>query len=164
MASADAWTLPTDAGIVMDGALRGAGVAVRVDAGTALVLREAYHKIQALPRGNHYALYDYVRGVAAKVAPVDTFFVGFLQGTNRVRYPYGYEDGKYDDPSSHIFGPSGPTAWLLRKRQTYRFGYDNGAVLNAGIPCGDVTRQSAGRACSCRCSGGRRMVAISCSG
>lgn len=54
-------------------------MAVRVDAGTALVLREAYHKIQALPRGNHYALYDYVRGVAAKVAPVDTFFVGFLQ-------------------------------------------------------------------------------------
>jgi len=117
-------------------------VAVRVDAGTALVLREAYHKIQALPRGNHYALYDYVRGVAAKVAPVDTFFVGFLQGSDRVRYPYGYEDGKYDDPSSHTFGPSGPTAWLLRKRQTYRFGYDNGAVLNAGIPCGDVTKQS----------------------
>ena len=117
-------------------------MAVRVDAGTALVLREAYHKIQALPRGNHYALYDYVRGVAAKVAPVDTFFVGFLQGADRVRYPYGYEDGKYDDPASHIFGPSGPTAWLLRKRQTYRFAYDNGATLNAGIPCGDVTRQS----------------------
>ncbi|MEU4290124.1 LuxR C-terminal-related transcriptional regulator [Kribbella sp. NPDC026596] len=73
---------------------------------------------------------------------MDTFFVGFLQGSDRVRYPYGYEDGKYDDPSSHTFGPSGPTAWLLRKRQTYRFGYDNGAVLNAGIPCGDVTKQS----------------------
>jgi DNA-binding CsgD family transcriptional regulator len=117
-------------------------VGVRVDAGTALILREAYHKIQALPRGNHYALYDYVRGVAAKVAPVDTFFVGFLQGSDRVRYPYGYEDGKYDDPSSHTFGPSGPTAWLLKKRQTYRFGYDNGATLNAGIPCGDVSRRS----------------------
>ncbi|MEV5964995.1 LuxR C-terminal-related transcriptional regulator [Kribbella sp. NPDC051952] len=115
---------------------------VRVDAGTALVLREAYYKLQALPRGNHYALYDYVRGVTAKVAPVDTFFVGFLQGADRVRYPYGYEDGKYDDPSSHTFGPSGPTAWLLNKRQTYRFGYDNGATLNAGIPCGDVSRRS----------------------
>ncbi|WP_238150966.1 LuxR C-terminal-related transcriptional regulator [Kribbella sindirgiensis] len=115
---------------------------LRVDAGTALVLREAYHKMQALPRGNHYALYDYVRGVVAKVAPMDTFFVGFLQGSDRVRYPYGYEDGKYDDPSSHTFGPSGPTAWLLRMRQTYRFGYDNGATLNAGIPCGDVNRQS----------------------
>ena len=57
---------------------KGAGVGVRVDAVTALVLREAYHKIQAMPRGNHYALYDYVRGVAATVAPVDTFFVGFL--------------------------------------------------------------------------------------
>lgn len=115
---------------------------VRVDAGTALILREAYHKIQAMPRGNHYALYDYVRGVAAKVAPVDTFFVGFLQGPDRVRYPYGYEDGKYDDPSSHTFGPSGPTAWLLKRRQTYRFSYDNGATLNAGIPCGDVDRRS----------------------
>ncbi|TCC41860.1 hypothetical protein [Kribbella speibonae] len=49
---------------------------LRVDAGTALVLREAHHKMQALPRGNHYALYDYVRGVVAKVAPMDTFLVG----------------------------------------------------------------------------------------
>ncbi|TCC16619.1 hypothetical protein [Kribbella speibonae] len=62
---------------------------LRVDAGTALVLREAYHKTQALPRGNHYALYDYVRGVVAKVAPMDAFFVRFLQGSDRVRYPYG---------------------------------------------------------------------------
>ncbi|MGC4938001.1 LuxR C-terminal-related transcriptional regulator [Kribbella sp. DT2] len=115
----------------------------RFDAGTAIVLREAYHKIDAQFRGNHYGLYDYARAVAAKIARVDTFYVGLLHGANRVRYPFGYEDGKYDDPATHTFGPNGPTAWLLAQRQTYRFAYDNGAVLNGGIPCGDVNKVSA---------------------
>jgi DNA-binding NarL/FixJ family response regulator len=116
---------------------------VRINAETAIILREAYHKIEALFRGNHYGLYDYARAVAGKIARVDTFVVGFLHGSNRVRYPYGYEDGKYDDPATHNFGPNGPTAWLVRHRQTYRFAYDNGAVLQAGIPFGDVSRKSA---------------------
>jgi DNA-binding NarL/FixJ family response regulator len=115
----------------------------RFDAGTAIVLREAYFKIDAQFRGNHFGMYDYARAVATKFTRVDTFYVGFLHGSNRVRYPYGYEDGKYDDPATHNFGPSGPTAWLLRHRQTYRFAYDNGAVLMGGIPCGDVNKLSA---------------------
>ena len=118
-------------------------VPARFDAETAIVLREAYFKIDAQFRGNHYGLYDYARAVAGKLSRVDTFYVGFLHGLNRVRYPYGYEDGKYDDPATHNFGPSGPTAWLLRNRQTYRFAYDNGAVLMGGVPCGDVTKVSA---------------------
>lgn len=115
---------------------------LRVDAETAIILREAYHKIESLYRGDHYGLYDYVRAVAGKIAPVDSFYVGFLHGTNRVRYPYGYDSGRYDDPATHIFGPNGQTAWLLKQRQTYRFAYDNGAVLHAGIPTGDLTRES----------------------
>jgi DNA-binding CsgD family transcriptional regulator len=115
---------------------------LRVDAETAIILREAYHKIEALFRADHYGLYDYVRIVAGKVARVDTFFVGFLQGTSRVRYPYGYDDGKYVDPDTHIFGPNGQTAWLLRHRQTYRYPYDGGAALHAGVPIGDVGRRS----------------------
>ncbi|WIX91321.1 hypothetical protein [Amycolatopsis sp. DG1A-15b] len=43
----------------------------------------------------------------------------------------------------HSFGANGPTAWLLKHRQTYRFSYDNGAVLNAGVSFGDVHRRSA---------------------
>jgi DNA-binding CsgD family transcriptional regulator len=115
---------------------------LRVDAETAIILREAYHKIEALFRADHYGLYDYVRIVAGKVARVDTFFVGFLQGTSRVRYPYGYDDGKYVDPDTHIFGPNGQTAWLLKHRQTYRYPYDGGAALHAGVPIGDVGRRS----------------------
>ena len=115
---------------------------LRVDAETAIILREAYHKIEALFRADHYGLYEYVRIVAGKVARVDTFFVGFLQGTSRVRYPYGYDDGKYVDPDTHIFGPNGQTAWLLKHRQTYRYPYDGGAALHAGVPIGDVGRRS----------------------
>ncbi|WP_020392605.1 LuxR C-terminal-related transcriptional regulator [Kribbella catacumbae] len=116
---------------------------LRVDAETAIILREAYHKIQSLYRGDHYGLYDYVRAVVGKIARVDTFYVGFLHGTNRVRYPYGYDSGRYLDPDTHNFGPNGQTAWLLKHRQTYRLAYDNGAVLRSGIPIGDVTRASA---------------------
>lgn len=121
----------------------GEATRLRVDADTAIILREAFHKIEALYRTDHHGLYDYVRGVACKLARVDTFYVGFLQGSNRVRYPYGYDSGKFDDPSTHIYGPNGQTAWLLKHRQTYRFAYDNGAVLNAGVPCGDTSKQSA---------------------
>jgi len=117
--------------------------ALRLDAETAIILREAFHKIEALDRADHHGLYDYVRGVACKLARVDTFYVGFLQGSNRVRYPYGYDGGKFDDPATHTYGPNGQTAWLLKHRQTYRFAYDDGAVLNAGVPCGDTSKQSA---------------------
>jgi DNA-binding NarL/FixJ family response regulator len=117
--------------------------ALRIDAETAIILREAFHKIEALDRTDHHGLYDYVRGVACKLARVDTFFIGFLHGSNRVRYPYGYDSGKFDDPTTHIYGPNGQTAWLLKHRQTYRFAYDNGLVLNAGVPCGDTSKQSA---------------------
>jgi len=118
------------------------GVPLRVDAETAIILREAYHKIEALFRADHYGLYDYVRVVAGKMARVDAFFVGFLQGSSRVRYPYAYDDGRYVDPDTHIFGPNGQTAWLLRRRQTYRIAYDRGAALHAGIPIGDVGKRS----------------------
>ncbi|WP_433161752.1 response regulator transcription factor [Kribbella sp. CA-247076] len=119
-----------------------AAAPLRVDAETAIILREAYHKIEALFRADHYGLYDYVRVVAGKIARVDTFFVGFLQGSSRVRYPYGYDDGQYVAPDTHIFGPNGQTAWLLNHRQTYRFAYDGGAALHAGVPIGNVGRRS----------------------
>lgn len=115
---------------------------LRVDAETAIILREAYHKIEALFRSDHYGLYDYVRVVAGKVARVDAFFVGFLQGSSRVRYPYGYDVGHYVSPDTHNFGPNGQTAWVLKHRQTYRFGYDNGFALHAGVPVGDLGRRS----------------------
>nr|WP_202886598.1 LuxR C-terminal-related transcriptional regulator [Kribbella sandramycini] len=105
-------------------------------------MREAYHKIEALFRADHYGLYDYVRVVVAKVARVDTFFVGFLHGANRVRYPYGYDDGRYVAPDTHSYGPNGQTAWLLKHRQTYRYAYDNGSALHAGVPIGAVGRRS----------------------
>ncbi|GAA2793432.1 LuxR C-terminal-related transcriptional regulator [Kribbella solani] len=116
---------------------------LRVDAETAIILREAYHKIEALFRTDHYGLYDYVRVVAGKIARVDAFFIGFLHGSRRVRYPYGYDDGAYVSPDTHTFGPNGQTAWLIKHRQTYRFAYDNGSALHAGVPIGDQTRRSA---------------------
>jgi DNA-binding CsgD family transcriptional regulator len=115
---------------------------LRVDAETAIILREAYHKIEALFRSDHYGLYDYIRVVAGKIARVDAFIVGFLQGINRVRYPYGYDDGQYVNPDTHTFGPNGQTSWLLKHRQTYRFAYDNGAALHAGIPVGGGRRSA----------------------
>ncbi|MCR6489568.1 LuxR C-terminal-related transcriptional regulator [Amycolatopsis sp. OK19-0408] len=116
---------------------------LRVDAETTLILREAFHKIDANYRGDHYGLYDYARAVMSKIVPLDHFYIGFFHGANRVRYPYGYDGGMYTDPASHIYGPHGQAAWLLKHRQTYRMQYDNGAALNAGVASGDTSRASA---------------------
>ncbi|MEQ0560520.1 LuxR C-terminal-related transcriptional regulator [Amycolatopsis sp. NEAU-NG30] len=116
---------------------------LRVDAETTLILREAFHKIDANYRTDHYGLYDYARAVMSKIVPLDHFYIGFFHGANRVRYPYGYDGGMYTDPASHIYGPHGQAAWLLKHRQTYRMQYDNGAALNAGIASGDTSRASA---------------------
>jgi DNA-binding CsgD family transcriptional regulator len=122
-------------------------VPLRVNAATTLVLREAHYKISAQfavggdPK--HYELFDYVRTVARKLTPFDAFYVGLLHGADRLRFPYGYEGGAYDDPSSHTFGPDSPAAWVISHRHTYRFAYDNGAVLQNGIMFGDVRRASA---------------------
>ncbi|MFF6997734.1 LuxR C-terminal-related transcriptional regulator [Streptomyces sp. NPDC008313] len=114
-----------------------------MDAQTAAFLREAHHKIMNQFAHDHYELYDYVRAVAAKLAAFDSFYIGLLHGANRVRFPYGYEGGAYDDPVSHTYGPHGQTAWLLKHQQTYRYAYDDGAVLHAGISFGDTQRRSA---------------------
>lgn len=58
---------------------------LRVDAETALILREAFHKIDANYRGDHYGLYDYARAVMSKIVPLDHFSIGFFQGANRLR-------------------------------------------------------------------------------
>jgi DNA-binding CsgD family transcriptional regulator len=121
----------------------GPSLPLRVDAETAAFLREAYHKIKGQFANHHFGMYDYVRATAGKLAPFDSFYIGLMHGANRLRFPYGWEGGRYDDPASHTYGPNGPTAWLLRHRQTYRFAYDNGASLHAGISFGDVERLSA---------------------
>ncbi|MEC3977425.1 LuxR C-terminal-related transcriptional regulator [Amycolatopsis sp. H20-H5] len=107
------------------------------------MLREAFHKIEANYRNDHYGLYDYVRAVMSKIVPLDHFYIGFFHGANRVRYPYGYDSGVYTDPASHTYGPHGQAAWLMKHRQTYRMQYDKGAALNAGVASGDTSRASA---------------------
>jgi DNA-binding CsgD family transcriptional regulator len=84
-----------------------------------------------------------VRSTLSKIVHLDSFYVGLMQGPAKVRFPYGFEGGQFDDPVLHSFGANGPTAWLLKHRQTYCFCYDNGAVLNAGVSFGDVRRRSA---------------------
>ncbi|WP_410665986.1 LuxR C-terminal-related transcriptional regulator [Amycolatopsis sp. lyj-84] len=91
---------------------------------------------------DRFAVYNQVCRTLSKIAHVDSFYIGMLHG-QKVRYVYGTEDQKFDDPVLHAYGPNGPVAWLLRHRQTYRFRYDNGAVLKAGTSFGDVTRESA---------------------
>jgi DNA-binding CsgD family transcriptional regulator len=117
-------------------------VPLRVDATTAAILHEAHYKIAALGR-DRFAVYDCVRSTLSKIAGIDSFYVGLLQGPAKVRFPYGFEGGQFDDPALHTFGPNGQTAWLLKHRQTYRYSYDNGAVLHASVSFGDVRRRSA---------------------
>lgn len=113
----------------------------RMGPATTAILREAHHKILAMG-DDRFAVYEQVVRTLAKVAHVDSSYIGLLHG-HKVRYVCGTEDQRFDDPVLHAYGPNGPVAWLLRHRQTYRHRYDGGAVLRAGTSFGDVTRRSA---------------------
>ncbi|MEW1723037.1 LuxR C-terminal-related transcriptional regulator [Streptomyces sp. NPDC093109] len=120
---------------------------LRVDAATTLVLHDAHYKISNYfapqPGGQHYELYDFIRATMRKLAPFDAFYIGLLDGSDRVRFAYGWDSGKFDSPVTHTVGPDSPSAWIVKHRTTYRFAYDNGAMLRTGISFGDVLRESA---------------------
>jgi DNA-binding CsgD family transcriptional regulator len=111
----------------------------RVDAETAIILHEAYGKIEALSRTDPTALYDYVRAVAGKIAPVDGFLVAPVPANGPGQIPlcaYGFGVDLYTrDPAL-----KGQTAWMLKHRQTYRFAYDSGAALRGGVQITDDLR------------------------
>jgi DNA-binding NarL/FixJ family response regulator len=115
----------------------------KVSPPVAVILYEAYARISGRTGRDHHFLYDYVRVVMSKITTVDSFYVGLLQGGDRVRFPYAFDGRLHPDPDSHSFGQSGLTAWLLENKRTYRFATDGGALLHQGMPFGDVHKPSA---------------------
>ena len=109
----------------------------------AIILYEAYAKLSGRTGRDHYTMYDYLRVVMSKIAPVDAFYVGLIHGGNRVRFPYSFDGDTHDDTDSHTIGKSGLTAWLLENKTTYRYAMDQGELLNKGISFGDVRKVSA---------------------
>ncbi|MEU0092335.1 hypothetical protein [Kribbella sp. NPDC006257] len=53
----------------------------------AAVLREALARLAEAEGRESYVAFEYLRSAMSKIARVDAFYVGLLQGTGRVIFP-----------------------------------------------------------------------------
>ena len=109
----------------------------------AAVLADADRAVQALAGGSHHRLYQALRQSAARLAPVDAFYVGFYQAGRHVSFPYSFDGREYDDPAAIPYGDGGLSAWILARRRPYWSREDDGRLLRRGQTFGDTERISA---------------------
>ena len=74
----------------------------------AAALCDADRALQALTGGSHHALYHALRLSAGRLAPTDSFYVGFYAPGRRMAFPYSFDGREYDDPSTIPYGDGRP--------------------------------------------------------
>lgn len=80
----------------------------------------------------------------SRITTVDAFYIGFFHGADRILIPYHFDGNDLDEePGSMPIVPGGVSAWVRDNLRTYRYSFDDGAVLKRSKPFGDVTRASA---------------------
>jgi DNA-binding CsgD family transcriptional regulator len=93
-------------------------------------------------RGQRFEQHDVLFRTMQKITTVDAFYVAEFVGENSVHYHHQYDGDVFDLPGSHSVRPGGVAAWVRRNRRTYRFSEDDGHLLNAGFPFGEIDKVS----------------------
>jgi DNA-binding CsgD family transcriptional regulator len=106
-------------------------------------LWRADERLGAAARQGRYSIYHQLRISASELLALDSFYLGFRQGTEQIVYPYNWDGEEFDDPNVNTFAPEGLTAWIIRHRRTYVSWTDGGALLHRGRAFGDTSRRSA---------------------
>lgn len=108
------------------------------------LLHEADQAIVSLAGESHYLLYRTVHRFAEKLAPLDSFYIGFCREVERtIVYPYNFDGREYDDPNVNPYQAGGVTEWIVSHRRSYWSRSDDGELLHRGRAFGDTTRRSA---------------------
>jgi DNA-binding CsgD family transcriptional regulator len=108
------------------------------------ILQEADRAILALAGESHYLLYRTIHRFAESLVPLDSFYIGFCQESDRtIVYPYNFDGREYDDPNINTYQQGGVTEWIVTHRRSYWSRTDNGDLLHRGRAFGDTTRRSA---------------------
>jgi DNA-binding CsgD family transcriptional regulator len=110
----------------------------------AVILRDAQKDLAYQITVAHWDFYRAFRQWMARITRVDAFYIGLFHGMDRILYPYQFDGNDIDDePGSLSVMPGGVSEWVRERRRTYRYSFDDGAVLKQSKPFGDVTRSSA---------------------
>lgn len=108
------------------------------------ILQEADHTLLSLAGESHYLLYRTVHAFSEKLAPLDSFYIGFCGQTERtIVYPYNFDGREYDDPNVNPYQPGGVTEWIVTNRRSYWSASDKGELLHRGRAFGNTLRRSA---------------------
>ena len=111
---------------------------------SAAILRAAQKDLAHQITVAHWDFYRASRVWMSRIATVDAFYIGFFHGVDRILIPYHFDGNDLDEePGSMPIVPGGVSAWVRDNLRTYRYSFDDGAVLKRSVPFGDVTRMSA---------------------
>nr|CAA9228460.1 hypothetical protein AVDCRST_MAG63-971 [uncultured Armatimonadetes bacterium] len=106
------------------------------------ILSDAARRIAATKAEDPYHLYETLHGTAARLAPVDAFYVClYSPADNTLFFSYNYDDGVYDHPSTLPMG-NGPTAWVVRNRKPFLLRPETEPTQQGGLSFGDTSRVS----------------------
>ncbi len=106
-------------------------------------LWRADERLSVAIRQGRYGVYHQLRLSASELLALDSFYLGFRQGTEHIVYPYNWDGEEFDDPNVNAFAPEGLTAWIIGNKKTYGSWTDGGALLHRGRAFGDTSRRSA---------------------
>lgn len=114
-----------------------------LDARMREALREYDVQVARLVGQSHHALYQLARMTAEKIAPMDSFYVGFFCPGQMIVFPYNYDVQEYDDPEAYPYAADGLASWALNQRRRYLYQDDDGERMYRGHTFGDTERLSA---------------------
>ena len=101
-------------------------------------LRHADQAIHEADRSDVFTVYDACRAAVGAIAQVDDFYVALVREADRqISYPYLFSNGRWLEGGTMTYGPGGLVAWIVASGKPYRWGDDQGALLNRGMRFGD---------------------------
>lgn len=106
------------------------------------VLREADAALLRLAGESHHLLYQFLHRTAARIAPTDSFYLGFYCEGEMMVFPYSYDGVTYYDPNKFAYRPDGLAAWMLQNQRAYTFSQDGGELLGKGKSYGQTEKRS----------------------
>lgn len=106
------------------------------------VLRETDAALLRLVGESHHLLYQFLHRTAARIAPMDSFYIGFYCEGEMMVFPYSFDGVSYYDPNKFPYRPGGLAAWMLRSQRPYTYREDGGELLRGGRRYGQKDRPS----------------------
>lgn len=99
---------------------------------------DANQLIAAAETGDAYNLYECLHQIARRIASADAFYIClYEQDDQSLFFPYNYDNGVYDPPSTFPLG-DGPTSMAIRRNAAVVWNTEQEARQTSGVHFGDL--------------------------